>query len=229
LAVFARLPNIENAVAETRKAFDPEAFLAKVGTGKTVIHHRNKQIIFAQGDLANAVFYVQKGRVKLTVVSKSGREAVIGIIGARAFFGEGCLAGQAVRMASASAMTDCSLVRIQRKAISRLLYAEPDFSALFLAYVLSRNIRIEEDLVDQLFNSSEKRLARVLLLLANFGKEGKPELVIPKVSQEILAEIVGTTRPRVSFFMNKFRKLGFISYNGGLEVHNSLLRMILHD
>jgi CRP-like cAMP-binding protein len=216
-------------VAETRKAFDPEAFLAKVGTGKTVIHHRNKQIIFAQGDLANAVFYVQKGRVKLTVVSKSGREAVIGIIGARAFFGEGCLAGQAVRMASASAMTDCSLVRIQRKAISRLLYAEPDFSALFLAYVLSRNIRIEEDLVDQLFNSSEKRLARVLLLLANFGKEGKPELVIPKVSQEILAEIVGTTRPRVSFFMNKFRKLGFISYNGGLEVHNSLLSMILHD
>jgi CRP-like cAMP-binding protein len=216
-------------MAESRQAFDPEAFLAKVSTGRTVTQYRSKQIIFAQGDLANAVFYVQKGQVKLTVVSKRGREAVIGIIGARAFFGEGCLAGQPVRLASASAMIDCSLVRLQKKAISRLLHAEPDFSALFLAYVLSRNIRIEEDLVDQLFNSSEKRLARVLLLLANFGKEGKPELVIPKVSQEILAEIVGTTRPRVSFFMNKFRKLGFISYNGGLEVHNSLLSMILHD
>ena len=216
-------------MTENQQVFDPEAFLAKVATGKSVIQYRNKQIIFAQGDLANAVFYVQKGRVKLTVVSKSGREAVIGIIGAGAFFGEGCLAGHPVRMARASTMTDCSLVRLQKKAINRLLHAEPEFSALFLAYVLSRNIRIEEDLVDQLFNSSEKRLARVLLLLANFGKEGKPELIIPKVSQETLAEIVGTTRPRVSFFMNKFRKLGFISYNGGLEVHNSLLSVILHD
>jgi CRP/FNR family transcriptional regulator, cyclic AMP receptor protein len=216
-------------MAARRQVFDPEALLAKVGTGKTVIHYRNKQIIFAQGDFATAVFYVVKGRVKLTVVSKSGREAVIGIIGAKAFFGEGCLAGQPVRMASAIAMTDCSLVCFQKKAISRLLHAEPDFSALFLTYVLSRNIRIEEDLVDQLFNSSEKRLARVLLLLANFGNEGSPELIIPKVSQATLAEIIGATRPRVSFFMNKFRKLGFISYNGGLKVHNSLLSVILHD
>lgn len=172
---------------------------------------------------------VQKGRVKLTVVSKRGKEAVIGIIGSRAFFGEGCLTGQSVRMASASAMADCSLVRLQKKAINQLLHAEPNFSALFLAYVLSRNTRIEEDLVDQLFNSSQKRLARVLLLLANFGKEGKPELIIPKLSQETLAEIVGTIRPRVSYFMNTFRKLGFISYNGGLEVHNSLLSVVLHD
>jgi CRP/FNR family cyclic AMP-dependent transcriptional regulator len=216
-------------MAESLQAFDPELFLAKVSTGKTAIQYRNKEIIFAQGDLANAVFYIQKGRVKLTVVSKNGREAVIGIIGAKAFFGEGCLAGQSVRMASATAMTDCSLIRLQKRALNRLLRAEPDFSALFLAYVLSRNIRIEEDLVDQLFNSSEKRLARVLLLLANFGKEGKPELIIPKISQETLAEIIGTTRPRVSFFMNKFRKLGFISYNGGLEIHNSLLSVILHD
>jgi len=214
---------------ESQQPFDPEAFLAKVGPGRTVIQYRKKQIIFSQGDPANAVFYVQKGRVKLTVVSKRGKEAVIGIVGARAFFGEGCLTGQSVRMASASAMADCSLVRLQKKAINQLLHAEPNFSALFLAYVLSRNTRIEEDLVDQLFNSSEKRLARVLLLLANFGKEGKPELIIPKLSQETLAEIVGTTRPRVSYFMNKFRKLGFISYNGGLEVHSSLLSVVLHD
>ena len=189
----------------------------------------DKQVIFSLGDSADAVFYIQKGRVKLSVVSKYGREAVVGILGVRDFFGEGCLSAQPARMANATAMADCSIVRLDKREIVRLLHAEPSFSALFLAYVLSRNIRIEEDLVDQLFNSSEKRLARILLLLANFGKEGKPEPMLPKISQETLAEIVVTTRPRVSFFMNKFRKLGFISYNGGLEVHSSLLNVILHD
>lgn len=216
-------------MAEKQKSFDLEAFLANIGPGKTITQYRKSRVIFSQGDLADAVFYIQKGRVKLTVVSKQGKEAVIGILGSKSFFGEGCLSGQAVRMASASAMTDCSIVRIQKQEIIRLLHSEPGFSALFLTYVLSRNTRIEEDLVDQLFNSSEKRLARVLLLLANFGKEGKPELILPKISQETLAEIIGTTRPRVSFFMNKFRRLGFISYNGGLEVHSSLLNVILHD
>jgi CRP/FNR family cyclic AMP-dependent transcriptional regulator len=216
-------------MAKRQNLFDAEAFLAKVGPGKIITQYRKKQVIFPQGDSADAVFYIQKGRVKLTVVSKQGREAVVGILAARNFFGEGCLSGQPVRMASATAMTDCSIVRLEKREIVRLLHSEPNFSALFLAYVLSRNIRIEEDLVDQLFNSSEKRLARILLLLANFGKEGKPEPILPKISQETLAEIVGTTRPRVSFFMNKFRKLGFISYNGGLEVHSSLLNVILHD
>jgi CRP/FNR family cyclic AMP-dependent transcriptional regulator len=216
-------------MTEKQNLFDPEAFLAKVGPGRIMTQYRKKQVIFSQGDSAHSVFYIQKGRVKLTVVSKQGKEAVIGIFGARSFFGEGCLSGQPVRMASATAMTDCSIVCLQKREIIRLLHAEPSFSALFLAYVLSRNTRIEEDLVDQLFNSSEKRLARILLLLANFGKEGKPELILPKISQATLAEIVGTTRPRVSFFMNKFRKFGFISYNGGLEVHSSLLNVILRD
>jgi CRP/FNR family cyclic AMP-dependent transcriptional regulator len=209
--------------------FDPKRFLAKVGKGRTIAHRRKNQTVFAQGDPADAVFYVQKGKVKITVVSKQGKEAVVGILGAGDFFGEGCLAGQQQRMATATALSECSIVRLEKDAATRVIRDEPEFSELFLAYVLSRNIRIEEDLVDQLFNSSEKRLARVLLLLANFGKDDKPEQLIPKMSQETLAEIVGTTRSRVSFFMNRFRKLGFISYDGGLEVHSSLLNVVLHD
>ena len=185
--------------------------------------------IFTQGEAADAVFYIQDGQVKLTVVSAQGKEAVIAILEARSFFGEGCLAGQPRRMATATALTDCSLMRIEKPAVLRVLHAEPAFSALFVAYLLSRNVRIEEDLIDHLFNSSEKRLARVLLLLAHFGKDGKEELVIPKVSQETLAEMIGTTRSRVSFFLNKFRKLGFIDYNGELRVHSALLNVVLHD
>src|SRR5690349_21170645 len=212
-----------------KPAFDPRAFLAKVGKGRTLADYTKNQRIFSQGDPADALFYIQKGKVKLTVVSKQGKEAVVAILGVNDFFGEGCLAGQPLRMASASAMGDCSVTRLQRSGVVRLLHSEPAFSELFLHHMLSRNIRIEEDLVDQLFNSSEKRLARVLLLLANFGKDGKPELVIPKISQETLAEMVGTTRSRVSFFMNRFRDMGFIEYNGGLEVHSSLLSIVLHD
>lgn len=185
--------------------------------------------IFAQGDPGNAVFYIQEGRVKLTVVSRQGKEAVIGILGAGDFFGEGCLAGQSRRMSSAAAMSECSIMRLEKTALMRVIREEPDFAEMFLMHVLSRNIRFEADLVDQLFNSSEKRLARVLLLLANFGKAGEPQTVIPKISQETLAEIIGTTRSRVSFFMNRFRKMGFIDYNGGLEVHSSLLNVVLHD
>ena len=202
-----------------RSPFDPKSFLTKVGAGRSMADYHKNQIVFSQGEPADAVFYVQKGKIKLTVVSKQGKEAVVGILGPGDFFGEGCLAGQQQRMATATALSECSIVRLEKRAATRVIHNEPDFSELFLAYVLSRNIRIEEDLVDQLFNSSEKRLARVLLLLANFGKDGKPQQVIPKMSQETLAEIVGTTRPRVSFFMNKFRKLGFVDYNGGLEVH----------
>jgi CRP/FNR family cyclic AMP-dependent transcriptional regulator len=209
--------------------FDPRNFLAKVGEGRTIAEYRKNQTVFLQGDPADAVFYIQKGKVKLTVVSKQGKEAVVGLLGPANFFGEGCLAGQLLRMATATAMSECSIVRLAKRDATRVIHEEPEFSELFLAYVLSRNIRIEEDLVDQLFNSSEKRLARVLLLLANFGKEGKPEQVIPKMSQETLAEIVGTTRSRVNFFMNKFRKLGFVDYDGGLEVHSSLLNVVLHD
>jgi CRP-like cAMP-binding protein len=212
-----------------RSAFDPKAFLAKVGKGRTLADYRKNQRIFSQGDPADAIFYIQTGKVKLTVVSKQGKEAVVAILGADDFFGEGCLAGQALRMASAAGMSDCSIMRLEKPGVVRLLSDEPAFSELFLRYLLSRNIRIEEDLVDQLFNSCEKRLARVLLLMAKFGKEGQLESVIPKVSQETLAEIVGTTRSRVSFFMNRFRKLGFIDYNGGLEVHSSLLNIVLHD
>jgi CRP-like cAMP-binding protein len=212
-----------------KSAFDPKAFLAKVGKGRTLADYRKNQRIFSQGDPADAIFYIQTGKVKLTVVSKQGKEAVVAILGADDFFGEGCLAGQALRMASAAGMSDCSIMRLEKPGVVRLLSDEPAFSELFLRYLLSRNIRIEEDLVDQLFNSCEKRLARVLLLMAKFGKEGQLESVIPKVSQETLAEIVGTTRSRVSFFMNRFRKLGFIDYNGGLEVHSSLLNIVLHD
>jgi CRP/FNR family cyclic AMP-dependent transcriptional regulator len=209
--------------------FDPRRFLSKVGEGRTIVEYRKNQTVFLQGDPADAVFYVQKGKIKLAVVSKQGKEAVVGILGPADFFGEGCLAGQHLRMATATALSECSIVRLAKDAANRVIHDEPEFSELFLAYVLSRNIRIEEDLVDQLFNSSEKRLARVLLLLANFGKEGKPQQVIPKMSQETLAEIVGTTRSRVNFFMNKFRKLGFVDYDGGLEVHSSLLNVVLHD
>jgi CRP/FNR family transcriptional regulator, cyclic AMP receptor protein len=209
--------------------FDPKLFLAKVGNGKTHTEHPKNQKVFSQGDAAEAIFFIQKGKVKLTVVSQQGKEAVIAILGAGDFFGEGCLAGQTLRMSTVTTISECSLVRIDKADTVRVLHDEPAFSEMFLHYLLSRNIRIEEDLVDHLFNSSEKRLARVLLLLANFGKEGKPETVIPKISQETLAEIIGTTRSRVSFFMNKFRKLGFIAYNGHLEVHSSLLNVVLHD
>ncbi|TKB88213.1 MAG: Crp/Fnr family transcriptional regulator, partial [Nitrospira sp.] len=199
-------------------AFNPTTFLAKVGNGKTILKSRKKDVLFSQGDAADAVFYIQEGKVKLTVVSTKGKEAVVAILERTAFFGEGCLAGQPVRMAAATALDPSTIVRIDKSAMLRLLHDEPTFSELFMAYLLSRNIRIEADLVDQLFNSSEKRLARILLLLAHFGKESKPETVIAKISQETLAEMVGTTRSRISFFMNRFRKLGFIEYNGGLHV-----------
>ena len=209
--------------------FDAKTFLAKAGAGRSVRRVTKNGPIFTQSDVADALFYIQKGRVKLTVVSKRGKQAVIALLAAGDFFGEGCLAGQLVRMSSAAAMSECSLVRLEKVAVMAVIRKEPAFSHLFLQYVLARNIRIEEDLVDQLFNSSEKRLARVLLLLANFGKDTRPELVIPKMSQETLAEIVGTTRSRVSFFMNRFRKLGFIDYKNGLEVHSSLLNVLLRD
>jgi len=209
--------------------FNPDGFLIKADGNRTTTDYHKSQLIFSQGDPADAIFYLQKGRVKLTVLSKQGKEAVIAILGVGDFFGEGCLAGQPLRMSTATAMSECGIVRLGKASTIRVLHTDPAFSERFLSYLLTRNIRIEEDLVDQLFNSSEKRLARVLLLLANFGKEGKPEPVVPKISQETLAEIVGTTRSRVSFFMNKFRKLGFIRYNGGLEVHSSLLNIVLHD
>jgi CRP-like cAMP-binding protein len=209
--------------------FDPKLFLAKVGKGKTHTEHPKNQKVFSQGEAAEAIFFIQRGKVKLTVVSKQGKEAVIAILSAGDFFGEGCLAGQTLRMSTVTTISESSIVRLDKADTVRVLHDEPAFSEMFLHYLLSRNIRIEEDLVDHLFNSSEKRLARVLLLLANFGKEGKPETVIPKISQETLAEIIGTTRSRVSFFMNKFRKLGFITYNGHLEVHSSLLNVVLHD
>jgi CRP/FNR family cyclic AMP-dependent transcriptional regulator len=215
--------------AGAKAKFDPRSFLAQAGKGRAQSSYKKNQTVFSQGDPADAIFYIQKGKIKLTVVSRDGKEAVVALLSAGDFFGEGCLAGQPQRMATATAMCECSIMRLEKAGVIRMLHDQPAFSELLLHHLLSRNIRIEEDLVDQLFNSSEKRLARVLLLLANFGKEGKPEMVIPKVSQETLAEIVGTTRSRVSFFMNRFRKLGFIEYNGGLEVHSSLLSVILHD
>lgn len=215
--------------AKKSRGFDPNAFLATIGEGRKSVLFPKKQAIFAQGDTADAVFYIQTGKVKLTVVSKIGKEATIAILSEGDFFGEGSLAGQSVRMGSATAMTDCTVLQIEKKAMMEALHREHEFSDLFVAYLLARNIRYEEDLVDQLFNSSEKRLARILLLLAHFGKEGKPESVVPKISQEMLAEMIGTTRSRVSFFMNRFRKLGFIHYNGGMQVHSSLLNIVLHD
>jgi CRP/FNR family transcriptional regulator, cyclic AMP receptor protein len=209
--------------------FNPKTFLTTVGHGKTMLASPKKQILFSQGDAADAVFYIKTGKIKLTVVSEMGREVVVAILEPGGFLGEGCLAGQLVCMATATAMEDSTLIRIEKQAMLRALHAEPPFSELFLTYLLSRNIRIQEDLVDQLFNSTEKRLARILLLMAHFGKEGKPETVIPKISQETLAGLVGTTRSRVSFFMNKFRKLGFVQYNGTVHVHSSLLNIVLHD
>ena len=218
------------ALVPKERDLDPQSFLAKIGVGKKDVVFPKKQTIFAQGDVADSVFYIQEGKVRLTVVSKIGKEATLGILSEGEFFGEGSLAGQALRMGSATAMTDCELLRIDKKAMMEALHREHEFSDVFVAYLLARNIRYEEDLVDQLFNSSEKRLARVLLLLAHFGKEGVPETVIPKISQETLADMVGTTRSRVSFFMNRFRKLGFVDYGGdGLQVHSSLLNVVLHD
>jgi CRP/FNR family transcriptional regulator, cyclic AMP receptor protein len=210
-------------------AFDPKAFLTRIANGKTTREYRSKEVVFSQGDAADAVFFVLSGRVKLTVVSTRGKEAVIGVLESGSFFGEGCLAGQPLRMSTAIAVQPSSIIRVGKSTMVRLLHREPEFAELFIAYLLTRNVRIEEDLVDQLFNSSEKRLARILLLLAHFGKEMRPESVIPKVSQETLAAMVGTTRSRVSYFMNRFRKLGFIHYNGGLQVHSALLTVVLRD
>jgi CRP/FNR family transcriptional regulator, cyclic AMP receptor protein len=209
--------------------FNEQDFLAKIKGGKTTGKYTPKKAIFRQGDPADSIFYIEKGKVKVGVVSTRGKEAVVGILGPGDFLGEGCLAGQARRMATATPLTDCTIVRIEKEATVQALRNDAGFSEIFLAYLLVRNIRVQEDLVDQLFNSSEKRLARVLLLLANYGQEGKPDLVIEKISQETLAEMIGTTRSRVSHFMNKFRKLGFIKYNGTLEVHSSLLSVVLHD
>jgi CRP/FNR family transcriptional regulator, cyclic AMP receptor protein len=209
--------------------FSPKIFLTKMGSGKTIVKFEKNATIFSQGDAADAVFYVQDGKVKLTVVSQQGKEAVIALLDRASFFGEACLAGERLRMATATALQDATILRIEKPAMIDVLHKEPAFAELFMGYLLSRNIRIQEDLVDQLFNSSEKRLARILLLLAHFGKDKQPEDAIAKVSQETLAEMVGTTRSRVSFFLNKFRRLGFIEYNGGLRVHGSLLNVVLHD
>jgi CRP/FNR family transcriptional regulator, cyclic AMP receptor protein len=210
-------------------SFDPKRFLAKVGKGKTISKYRKDQIVFSQGQIADAVFYIQQGKVRLTVVSEQGKEAVIAILEPGHFFGEGCLNGHPLRIATTRAIDECVITRIEKATMMATIHGEPDFSELFMSYLLTRNSRIEEDLIDQLFNSSEKRLARLLLLLANFGKQGKPEPIVGRFSQETLAEMIGTTRSRVSFFMNRFRKLGFIEYNGKLEVHNSLLNVVLHD
>ncbi len=211
------------------RPFDAKVFLNTVDSGKTVATYSKNQRIFSQGDPADSVFYLQKGTVKVFVVSTQGKEAVVALHGSGDFFGEGCLTGQELRLATVSAITDCVITRLDKASITRVLHDEPRFSEMFMSFLLARNARVEEDLVDQLFNSSEKRLARLLLLMANFGKEGEPQRVIGKLSQETLAEMVGTTRSRVSTFMNKFRKLGFIEYNGKLEVHNSLLNVVLHD
>jgi CRP/FNR family cyclic AMP-dependent transcriptional regulator len=209
--------------------FDAKAFLATVDTGRSRSNYRTDEVIFSQGDPADAAFFIQNGKVKLTVVSEQGKEAVVALSGPGEFFGEGCLAGQPRRMATATAMIECEIMRVEKQAMIRVLHEEPAFSEMFVSHLLERTIRVEADLVDQLFNSSEKRLARALLLLANFGKEGRPEPILPKISQETLAEMIGTTRARVSFFMNKFRKLGLIDYNGHIEVHSSLLNVILHE
>jgi CRP/FNR family transcriptional regulator, cyclic AMP receptor protein len=209
--------------------FDPKVFLAKVNGGRSISNYQKNQIIYTQGAPADSVFYIQSGKVKKTVLSEQGKEAVVALFGPGDFFGEGCLTGQPLRLATASATTESVIVRITKADVTRVIHEEPAFAELFIAHLLARNSRVEEDLVDQLFNSSEKRLARVLLLLANFGKEGKPEPVIAKISQETLAEMIGTTRSRVSFFMNKFRELGFVNYNGHIEVHSSLLDVVLHD
>jgi CRP/FNR family transcriptional regulator, cyclic AMP receptor protein len=209
--------------------FDPREFLSKVNGGRTISEYQKDNIIFSQGDLADAVFYIQKGKIKLTVISERGKEAVVGVLEPSHFFGEGCLNGHPLRVTTATAIDQCLITRIPKAAMIATMHDEPEFSELFMADLLNRNSRIEEDLIDQLFNSSEKRLARILLLLANFGKEGTPQPIIGTFSQETLAEMIGTTRSRVSFFMNKFRKLGYIEYNGKLEIHNSLLNVVLYD
>ena len=214
---------------KAKAAFDPSTFLAQVGEGKTISKYRKGQVVFTQGQVADAVFFIQQGKVKLTVISEQGKEAIVAVLEPGHFFGEGCLNGHSLRVATTSTIDECVITRIEKATMLATIHNEPKFSELFIGYLLSRNSRIEEDLVDQLFNSSEKRLARLLLLLANFGKEGKPEPIVGKISQETLAEMIGTTRSRVSFFMNKFRKLGFIEYNGKLEVHSSLLNMVLHE
>jgi CRP-like cAMP-binding protein len=213
----------------THASFDPKAFLASVGAGRRIIKSPEGEVIFSQGDSADALFFIRKGKVKITTLSSQGKEAVVAILAGGDFFGEGCLAGQPLRISTASTIADCSIARLEKSAVVRVLHEEPSFSEFFTAHLLARHIRMEADLIDQLFNSSEKRLARLLLLLANFGKEGGPQPVVTKISQETLAEMIGTTRSRVSFFMNRFRKLGFINYNGHLEVHSSLLSVVLHD
>jgi CRP-like cAMP-binding protein len=215
--------------SKAKALFDPKVFLGKANGGRTISTYRINQIVFSQGEPADSVFYIHEGKIKVTVISEQGKEAVVAILGSGEFLGEGCLTGQPRRIATAQAMTDCRIMRLEKGAIVRVLHDEPAFSELFVSHLLARTIRVEADLVDQLFNSSEKRLARALLLLANFGKEGRPEPIIAKVSQETLAEMIGTTRSRVSHFMNKFRQLGFIHYNGGIEVHSSLLSVVLHD
>jgi CRP/FNR family cyclic AMP-dependent transcriptional regulator len=214
---------------KAKEVFDPKLFLASVNGGRTIAGYRKGGVIFSQGKAADAVFYIQKGKVKITVISERGKEAVVAVLGPDEFCGEGCLTGQPLRLATAVAMTECVVMRLQKETMVRVLHEEPVFSEFFVSHLLTRTARVEADLVDQLFNSSEKRLARTLLLLANFGKEGPPEPTITKVSQETLAEMVGTTRSRVSFFMNKFRKLGLINYNGHLEIHRSLLNVVLHE
>ena len=212
-----------------KATFDPKVFLAKVGEGKTISKYRKGQVVFSQGQVADAVFYIQQGKVKFTVVSEQGKEAVVAVLGPGQFFGEGCLNGHPLRIATTSALDKSVITRLEKATMIATIHDKSEFSELFMSYLLTRNSRIEEDLIDQLFNSSEKRLARLPLLLANFGKEGKPEPIVGTFSQETLAEMIGTTRSRVSFFMNKFRKLGFIEYNGKIEVHNSLLNVVLHD
>ena len=213
----------------TSAAFDPDVFLATLSRGRTTVDYQTGQLVFSQGDVADAVFYVARGKIKIFVVSEQGREAVVALLGEGDFFGEGCLIAQPLRLATAASMTDATVMRIEKTEMIRVLHVEPAFAEAFTTHLLTRNSRTEADLVDHLLNSSEKRLARTLLLLANFGKEGRPEPITTKISQETLAEMIGTTRPRVSFFMNKFRKLGFIEYNGKLQVHSSLLSVILRD
>jgi CRP/FNR family transcriptional regulator, cyclic AMP receptor protein len=220
---------MEGLVKSARRQFDPQAFLANVGTGKTILTYRKGRIIYAQGEEADKIFYIQSGKVKVTVVSEQGKEAVVGLLEAGQFFGEGCLHGQTLRVGTARAIEECLVTSITRKAMLAALRKEPRFAELFVTYLVTRSNRIEEDLIDQLFNSSEKRLARLLLLLANFGKDGKPTPIDASINQATLAEKIGTTRPRVSFFLNKFRKLGLISYNGNIEVHSSLLNAVLYE
>jgi CRP/FNR family transcriptional regulator, cyclic AMP receptor protein len=219
----------EGLLKSAKRTFEPLAFLAKVGTGKTILRYRKGRIIYAQGEAADRIFYIQSGTVKVTVVSEQGKEAVVGILGSAQFFGEGCLNGQAIRIGTARATEECLITSITRKAMLAALHKEPSFSELFMTYLVTRSNRIEEDLIDQLFNSSEKRLARLLLLLANFGKDRKPTPIDASINQATLAEMIGTTRSRVSFFLNKFRKLGLISYNGKIEVHRALLNAVLYE